>query len=165
MRSVQNILGAFLRCLAEQNDQVASTLGTMLDEKCQYKQQPDQLSVEQAKSCLLSAAQSFNRVRILIDALDESLARETLLPLLSELINSPGNNFKLLVTSRREADIEAEFAHFPTVCLNATTNTEDIRLYVSTQIERRIEKGMFQVQNPRLIETLISQLVTRAEGL
>lgn len=162
---MQNILGAFLRCLAEQNDQVASTLGKMLDEKCQYKQQPDQLSVEQAKSCLLSAAQSFNRVLILIDALDKSLARETLLPLLSELINSPGNNFKLLVTSRREADIEVEFAHFPTVCLNAATNTDDIRLYVSTQIERRIEKGMFQVQNPRLIQTIISQLVNRAEGL
>jgi hypothetical protein len=137
----------------------------MLDERCQHKQQPDQLSLDEAKSCLLSAAHSFNKVLILIDALDESLARETLLPLLSELINSSGNNFRVLVTSRREADIEAEFAHYPTVCVNATTNADDIHLYVSTQVERRLEKGTLQIQNPRLKEAIISQLVTRAEGL
>jgi hypothetical protein len=140
-------------------------LETKFDEMCLPDRQPAQLSMEKAKDCLALTARCFERVLVLVDALDECLAKETLLPILNDLVNSRDSNFKLLVTSRRETDIEVEFIHSPTVQLSAATNSEDILLYVSAEIQRRIEKGTFRTHSSSLKDTIISRLVLRADGM
>ncbi|KAM5356996.1 hypothetical protein ACJZ2D_016721 [Fusarium nematophilum] len=165
LRSPSMILGGLLKSLATQNKDVAAALGKLFDAQRQQNQHADQLSVETLQKQLVSASSCFGMVLILIDALDEAIGREALLPFLHELVAPQSSRFKFLLTSRREADLEAVFARCPTVCLNEETNSGDIHLYVSAQIEQRIQRGVFHLNDSFLKETIISQLVGHAGGL
>lgn len=165
LRSASMILGGLLKCLAAQNEVVANEIGHLFDVRTQQNQQAEHLSISDLKSQLLATSASYGKILVLVDALDESHDRESILAFLSELTTHPSNRFKLLITSRKESDILAALSHFPSICLNEKTNGRDIHSYISAQIEQRLQKGVFEIQDPWLKDELVSQLSKHAGGL
>ncbi|SCO92572.1 uncharacterized protein FRV6_16700 [Fusarium oxysporum] len=151
--------------MARQNKEVAERLVRAFGAKCRPNSQVDDLSLDDLKASLTAASRHFSEVWILVDALDEAQDRAALISLLHELMLSPGNTFKLVITSRRETDIEAEFGNFPSVELNQDTNQAGIYTYVSKKIEQRVQKGTFPMCGSSLKEAIITQLVFHSGGL
>ncbi|KAH7349169.1 hypothetical protein BKA66DRAFT_293338 [Pyrenochaeta sp. MPI-SDFR-AT-0127] len=165
LRSGSMILGGLLKCLAAQNEVVADRIGNLFDIRTRQNQQAEQLSISDLKSQLLATSAAFGKVLVLVDALDEAHDRESFLAFLGDLTSHPSHRFKLLVTSRQESDILAAFSHFPSICLNEEMNGKDIHAYISARIDQRIQKGIFQIQDPWLKEEMVSQLSKHAGGL
>ena len=164
-RNTITIIGGLLKCLAQQSKDVAAVLMNSFGAKCLSNAQTDDLSLDDLKGSFSTISRHFKDVMILIDALDEANDRVTLLSFLHELVTRRGTNFKLLVTSRREADIQAEFGRFPSVELNEETSKADVRIYISAQIESRVQKGMFRLRDDSLKDMIITRLVQHSGGL
>jgi hypothetical protein len=164
-RNTITILGGLLKCLAQQSKDFAAELMNSFGAKCRSHVQSDGLSIDDLKGSFSTISRHFKDVIVLIDALDEANDRVTLLCFLRELVLITGRNFKLLVTSRREADIEADFGGFPSVELNEATSKADVRIYISAQIESRVQKGLFRLHDNSLKDTIISHLVQHSAGL
>ncbi|KAH7203416.1 ankyrin repeat-containing domain protein [Fusarium oxysporum] len=169
-RNTLTILGGLLKSLARQNKEVAEGLVRAFGAKCRPNSQVDDLSLDDLslddlKASLTAASRHFSEVWILVDAIDEAQDTAALISLFHELMLSPGNTFKLVITSRRETDIEAEFGNFPSVELNQDTNQAGIYTYVSKKIEQRVQKGNFPMCDSFLKEAIITQLVFHSGGL
>lgn len=104
--------------------------------KCRPNSQVDDLLLDDLKALLTAALRHFSEVWILIDALNKAQDRAALISLLHKLMLSPGNTFKLIIISRRETNIKAEFGNFPSVELNQDINQAGIYIYISKKIEQ-----------------------------
>jgi hypothetical protein len=91
-----------------------------------------------------SISQLFSRVYVVIDALDESKDRKRLLALLIEILEGESlDTVQLLVTSRRELDIERAILPLSTILsLSNPYVDEDIRTYIQSCLSqnRRFSK-------------------------
>lgn len=163
-RNTITILGGLLKCLAQQSKDFAAVLMNSFGAKCQ-PHQSDGLSVDDLKGAFSKLPRHFKDVIVLIDALDEANDRVTLLSFLRELVLITGRDLKLLVTSRRETDIEADFGGFPSLELNEETSQADVQIYISAQVESRVQKGLFRLHDDSLKDTIISHLVQHSAGL
>ena len=108
-------------------------------------------------------------VTILIDALDEchSDKRYALLSALDDLLERSTHLVKVFVSSRDDVDIVLRLQKHPNIYINIGDNTEDIRRFVESEIQRaqsdrRLLKGTV---SPKLTELIIENLATKAEGM
>ena len=101
------------------------------------------LTYAQAESLLPRLLEAFASSTIILDALDEC-ERSTRLRLIKttkSLVDKCGH-LKILITSRRDSDIESCLQSQDTVELGATENESDIRLFVRSELDRRVEEGV-----------------------
>lgn len=114
---------------------------------------------------LKSVLGSFTRSFIIIDALDESTERRTLLSAINQLVTSPDlQSTSFLFTSRKEYDIDKEFSKHPVwpVCIETDEVAADVKLYLVEQIEKDDRLRMLQ---PGLKDHIILTLAERAKGM
>ena len=80
---------------------------------------------------------NFQQTFIILDALDECKEREELLRLLENLIGWRVENLHVLVTSRRERDIEESLEHFITgqVCIQSAVVDADIHIHLCERLQ------------------------------
>jgi hypothetical protein len=78
----------------------------------------------------------FDRVYLVIDALDESLGRENILDLLVKIVgNKEFEKLYVIAVSRCEADIETALQHVSTaISLSNPWVDEDIRIYLQSRL-------------------------------
>ena len=86
---------------------------------------------------LAAVSENFSRVYIVIDALDKSAKREKLLAVLLQILeNKTLGHIQLLVTSRKELDIErALLAVAESLSLSNHYVDEDIRTYIKSRLQ------------------------------
>jgi septal ring factor EnvC (AmiA/AmiB activator) len=86
---------------------------------------------------LAAVSENFSRVYIVIDALDESAKREKLLAVLLQILeNKMLDHIQLLVTSRKELDIErALLAVAESLSLSNHYVDKDIRTYIKSRLQ------------------------------
>lgn len=129
-----------------------------------------QLGHEPSVPVLVTAVSSlvskFQRVYLLIDALDESLDRHNLLDLLLALAKPVFENVSLLAMSRNEVDIRDKIKDsFETISLSNKHVEEDIRTYVHNQLRqhqklRRFDKSLKEEVEASLAAGAHGMLVT-----
>lgn len=132
------------------------------DQHVKQGQQPQQLKLIEALFLLL---RRFPRTFIIIDALDECSEREEIMDMLASLVVHKPGEVHVLITSRREQDIETglkDIGSMSSVCLQRKAVDADIRLHVCNRInqDRKLSKWPDSVK--REIE---STLVDGAHGM
>ena len=113
---------------------------------------------------LFSVAKSYQKVYIIVDALDECQDRTEVVTLIMQIVNIGSKNIHLMGTSRRERDLESVFQdnRSQTVSLTGAFVDKDIALYVRSKLsrDRRLQAWPGSVKDE--IETV---LIEKACGM
>ncbi|KAL6716780.1 hypothetical protein ACLMJK_004692 [Lecanora helva] len=101
---------------------------------------------------------------IILDALDECTNREEFMRFIRKLIDVPKTDLHVMITSRREKDIEDELDTFATCKINIQSAivNEDIRTYVYGRLalDKKLQKWSREVQ-----EEIATSLMKKADGM
>ncbi|KAF8527122.1 hypothetical protein JB92DRAFT_2699344, partial [Gautieria morchelliformis] len=102
---------------------------------------------------------SFRDVYIVFDALDECPQRADLLTLLREINDWGLGTLHLLVTSRRERDLEEALDSFVShhVPLEQRVVDDDIRVHVSKTLDRDIKFSRYSTEDKKMIESTLTE--------
>ena len=98
--------------------------------------------MESLRGVFHSIVDQFERVYVIIDALDECMNTEilTVLRWIEEVVKSPGGRLRLLVTSRPEGDIEISLGHLCThgrVRVGEDAVNGDMGIYLDDMLKRQ----------------------------
>jgi hypothetical protein len=115
------------------------------------------------KEQLLKLVKQVGRTRILVDALDECSAAARMEVLRTLLEIHQAGQVNLLITSRDEVDIKTALKDFPSMCINAAVNSQDIKLFVTEECNRNVKlqrklKGSTKTE-------VISTISEKADGM
>lgn len=85
-----------------------------------------------------------NPATILLDGLDEcdGETRHELFHALDDIVAGSQNVVKVFLTSRNDGDITCRLASTPNIHINANVNYPDIRRFISTELDRAIERKL-----------------------
>lgn len=134
-----------------------------------YKQCNDgqqQPSEDTIRSMLFSALASSSRKYIVLDALDECTEheRESLLPLIHEIVVSPDYPVCLLATSRRERDIERVMKPIADHTINIQSAQVDAD--ISAYVHDRLATDLKLKKWPSSVKTeIVNELMSKANGM
>jgi hypothetical protein len=122
-------------------------------------------SVTPEDLCLLiqSLSTFFDKVMIIVDALDECRSNRSKVIELLANINVDGYNIKTLFTLRLEIDIELRLHNYKKISIAATSS--NLKLYVALEIKRRLRKRSLRTQDPELKTEIMDRLVEGAKGM
>lgn len=112
---------------------------------------------------LSTVLRNFRRVYLMLDALDETLERQNLLRLLNQLAEESFEKLGLLVSSRKEIDIETSLAPIST-CMSLSNPyvDEDIRIYIKNQLR---DHHKLRTWPKSLLDEISTALVKGAQGM
>lgn len=99
---------------------------------------------------------------LVLDAVDECQERECLLILLVRLADSPTFRAKVLVSSRRELDIQYAFESMPRISIESGVVDNDIRCYLEYVIKTNMRLHRL---SPSLKSTVLDSLTSGANGM
>ncbi|KXH56229.1 hypothetical protein CNYM01_13769 [Colletotrichum nymphaeae SA-01] len=130
------------------------------------RRQPD---VNALSACIESMLQSFPRVAVVLDALDECTTRDKLLSWIGRLSNSPNTkDTKLVVTGRPEAEFRREiprlFGEDNCKLLSKEAVNADIRSYVDDELHQRPDFKEKKIPHD-LLDQIRSQVGDGADGM
>ena len=99
--------------------------------------------------------------------------RKALLETLMMLQRDGKGRIKILLTSRPTAEIQSALRDVPRVMISSESNSEDIRLYVHSKLEREMENSTDwgerltegELQSPTVTSLIVSRLVEKADGM
>lgn len=134
------------------------------------------LSVAECKELLITLSAGFLRTTIVIDALDECDpdTRGSLCDVLEQAVSSSKtsktsnrNPVKVFITSRNDGDLRRRFEGSPNVYIQERDNSDDIKLYIKTEIEACIRRKelLDGVVGLQLKERIVRALETGACGM
>ncbi len=113
-------------------------------------------------------AATFERIFIILDALDECKARPEMLADIEELTGWKDANLRILVTSRREKDIEDSLLRLTKdtnrICIQSTLVNADIHAYVHDQIQTNKRLKRWQ-KEPKVQMEIEETLMKKANGM
>lgn len=134
-RKPENILRSFIKQLAVINDKSLGLLRKKYLEKKRKGFLSNMLGSIEAQNLLTKMIMQNSRTILVLDALDECEedSRHNLMTVLSELVEK-GLRVKVLISSRRDDDITAEFENKDNFNISATDNGEDIMSFVRGKI-------------------------------
>ncbi|KAF9629081.1 hypothetical protein BFW01_g10284 [Lasiodiplodia theobromae] len=164
-QKLHNILGSLAAQLATQNDQSLQTL----EKHYNMFHSPGKLSVNSVKPSLVQIIQEmsvyFTEVFIIVDALDECGQNvATVVESLASLNTRNKYNIKTLFLSRDEYAIssclQSGFVHIP-----IAARSHDLKLYVASQIETRMNSGRLRIKSPALKDEIMEKLVNGSGGM
>ncbi|CAD0088333.1 unnamed protein product [Aureobasidium mustum] len=125
------------------------------------------LSKQSLSATLLALLKAVNNTSIVLDALDESTTRSEVIAWLKNVLE-PGYGCRILVTARREEDIEAAFRRWtqPEDRINIQERDihGDIRAYISHTVRNSSELERWQ-NRPDVQNEIESELVKKADGM
>lgn len=132
-QTVMGLLRAIVAQLLLQEGFIPETIKELYTQHGNGRQQPDTPTLI---STILSLLQGCERLYLILDALDECSERETLLSLLSRLWNQDDGRINLLVTSRRERDLEMGLRDLVTdiICVQDEVVGEDIKVHICSRL-------------------------------
>lgn len=155
---LNNILGAILKQLVQPMEVPPDDLKMLYKS---HKATGSTLQSNELVELLISVANYYSRVYLVIDALDECSdsdgTRSTFISHLLKLQKSC--NVNLLATSRFIPDITARFEHFPSVEVRASD--ADVALYA----EGRIHEFNCVRKNPALSKLVVSSITKTSDGM
>lgn len=129
------ILRSLLRQLLQRSSTIATGVDSLFSSCDDGKRQP---SLHALLEVLPQVMQQFTHVFIILDALDECTHRPELMDVLETVAGWQLNNMHLLMTSRKERDIESSLVSCvkeeDTICLQRDIVDKDIQRYVQQRL-------------------------------
>ena len=109
----------------------------------------------------------YSRTYIVIDGLDEcgKDAQEDILFIVKTLASFDRAIVKVVVFSRESAYLSIVLKQYPCSHTSEAALTRDIVSFVKKTVESKLEAGELVIRNPTLKEEIISELVTKAQGM
>jgi hypothetical protein len=130
-RKPENVLRSFLKQLALSHNKCLASLRTAYMEKKRQGFLSNTLSAIECQNLLVKMISQCPEAILILDALDEcdEESRHNLIGVLNRLVEN-GLPVKILISSRRDEDITAEFEDRVNFSLSATENRDDIMRFV-----------------------------------
>jgi hypothetical protein len=121
------------------------------------------LSVAECSSLLSQLIETFPRTTLIVDALDECdlRLRRDFMKVLEQLVGSC-LNLKILVSSRRDQDIQLQLEKRANIGISATDNGKDVATYLAQSF---LEDERSDFIPRELQEEIIQTLLVRSEGM
>ena len=156
-QNVENLYRSLLAQLSSQQEFVPPEVQDLYETAQTQSYTP---KLEKIMRTLLAVLKQFDRAFILIDALDECSERALLMQHIQNLVKVKAKNWNLLLTSRREQDIETELEG--TVTRNVGIQTGDTSQDVRTLIRSRLRQDLRLRRRPTAVKEKIER--TLEEG-
>jgi hypothetical protein len=99
-----------------------------------------------------------------LDALDECQNRGPFLKWLSNVATRQNSNVRLLLSSRREQDIESVLSEVPQIQLDASTISNDIKLMLTAETLRRQRDQSGFLARPAFREKVLRGVLEGSDG-
>lgn len=133
-----------------------------LYQECENGQQ--QPAEDVIRSLLKDAVVCTGDKYIILDALDECTNREDFMTFIGELVHSQREDLRVMITSRREKDIEEQLGSIANYDINIQSAIvdEDIRVYVRDRLatDSKLRKWPEKVQ-----EEIVAVIMEKADGM
>jgi len=155
----QNLMRSLVTQLSIRSEKTPEALQELYSRSYEGVQQPNETGLETALRFML---EEFTKTYIIIDALDECTDRKELLELIQAIHGWEMGEVQILVTSRRETDIEdaLELLHADQVCIQSAQINGDIQLHIREQLQKISKRWPTQVQ-----EEIEEMLMSGAHGM
>ncbi|KAK5121612.1 hypothetical protein LTR85_004784 [Meristemomyces frigidus] len=161
-RCLPAILANIIGQLARQNEECMQMLQDVLHASEDGVIRPDLGVPSHLMTLLKTMLRACNSVAILVDRLDECHEPAEVTGMLCSMTDDSAS-VRMLLSSRRERDIEFALAAFRHLSIAA--ESQDLRLYVPTQIEERSRKLKLRIRNVDVKDRIIEKLVNGADGM
>ena len=124
------------------------------------------LKWKELQTVLAELFQIYPQVTLVVDALDECKkeTRLTFMDVLDTLIADSSKPIKILISSRRDRDIQRHFEDGPNLSIRAIDNRDDITMFVNREITASEKFWPFEISS-ELKELVCKTLVDRSEGM
>lgn len=159
-------LSGILRCIVGQLARQSKFCMTMLEEQIQLSEASNfhtwHVSEDELRVILKKMFRFFRNVSLIIDGVDECRDPTAVAEVLASIVDESAK-VRMLVSSRREADIEPFLMEFEQLSIAA--ESQDLRLYVPAQIEKRTRLRKLRIQDPDVKDEIVEKLVNGAEGM
>jgi hypothetical protein len=119
-------------------------------------------SKDELLNTLSTMLRLFNTMSIVVDGVDECEEASEVTEMLV-LIATRFTHVRMLLFSRRETEIELLLNGFEH--LSIATVSQDLRLYVPAQIERRVRLGKLRFRSSDVKDEIVERLVNGADGM
>ena len=161
------ILSSFVRQLStSHNDAIPRSTAQMYHQKRQTGFASGKLKLKESQTVLAELFQMYPQVTLVVDALDECNKETRLgfMAILDNLIAESSRPLKILISSRRDRDIERHFENGPNLNIRAIDNRDDIAMFVNHEITD--SEKFWQVDiHSELKDLICSTLVERSGGM
>jgi nucleoside phosphorylase len=137
-QSLNSMLRSLVKQLCKERPHASRFLHHLWASHDQGSREPSTKSLQGALQSMLSGV---SNVSIVLDALDESTTRNELLAWLKTLVRSKANNCRLLVTSRREKDIELALQSWTSAEERITIQQNEVEEDLAAYINDRVRNG------------------------
>jgi hypothetical protein len=156
-----SLFRSVLAQLASRDPNTLNEVEKLYNQNGRGKQQPDKKSL---LSILLLILQDSFRTYFIIDALDECSQREEMLRMLSNIYQQSSEKVNILVTSRKERDIELVLDSLAScsISIQQTVVNADIRIHVKTCL---VEDVKLKRWPPAVKKEMEDALVEGAYGM
>ena len=161
----ENMIRSLITQLSTQGPSRSEALESLFSSSINGSRQPTSASLLTA---LRKMIQEIGEVFIILDALDECNERWRLLGIIEEMAGWGSGKSHVLVTSRREKDIEEVFEPMlndeQMICCQSALINSDIRVYVRERL--RTDPGLKRWRNhPKMQEEIETTLLSKADGM
>ena len=158
-----NIISSLTSQLARQNDEAFEILETYHKSLHPTRGMPKSPDEQRIKEIFLEMADTFTRVYVVIDGLDECGMDPSIVIGLNSLVTS-SSAVSMAILSRDELHIqerlEVSFEHIEIAALSG-----DIQLYVAGELETRIQDRRLKIRKVGLKDEVLIRLVNGAKGM
>jgi len=170
-RKPENILRSFLKQLALSNGKNLATLHTKYMEKKRQGFLSNSLSLTECQELLIKMISQYSKTILILDALDECEedSRYNFMAVFSRLVeqNLP---VRIIISSRPDDDISAEFGDGTNFKLSATDNSHDIMTFVHGKIEdyrnsKKSKRRINSVISDELEQQIIDVFQEKSDGM
>lgn len=162
--NIVNILGAIASQLSRQKDDAYNSLQKYYDQlhpAGRLEKSPDR---EELRDKITEMSKHFGQIIIIVDGLDEcGESSDVVAETLSELAKYT-SNMSMALFSRHEVNIQEwlrdDFEH-----IEIAAKSNDVRLYVAAEMEKRIQNRRLRISNMDLKDEIMNKLVDGAKGM
>ncbi|KAH6974465.1 hypothetical protein BKA56DRAFT_591345 [Ilyonectria sp. MPI-CAGE-AT-0026] len=155
--SPSQVVGSFIGQLLRQSSDQAVVMKVVTELYEKHQTRSTHPSFDELQAIFVDISQYFSRIFLVIDGLDEMPDRWSILDFLENLSEIDGD-FKVLVASRAEMDLENAFSFYCTITVTPDDITPDIERFVRAQFTKRRFRGT-------QVDDIVQELVARADGM
>ena len=162
-QTVHGFLSSTIVQLCQQEPAFFTTVGKFYESN---KDTHRTLRTDELLAILKDNISKLSKTIIIIDALDECAEVEDLITILLEIKAVTSSHVRLLLSSRREANIrkllaEAEYQ----IELQGQNVQADIETYVSSHLQQNLSSGKLKLRNPSLEAEIREALIKGSQGM
>ncbi|KAH7145454.1 hypothetical protein B0J13DRAFT_501157 [Dactylonectria estremocensis] len=160
------ILSSLAAQLAQQSESAYQVLAEYYEELQPEQQLSAEPTVDELLEVICTMCTSYSQVYLIIDGIDEcgNRVEASLRDLLSVAMTETHEIVNIAILSRDEAPIRHQLEEY-FYCIEMEAHTEDIQLYVASELEARIASKRLRLRSLELKDHIMTRLISGAKGM